>query len=159
MSAPSRVARIWAGRSLADPGTVMSKHDGVLSSVWGGCVRSCDGAGPSPAASPQGSRMRFLDTMSMHMAISGLSSFQRSLWMAAKQGKHKARHPTQRSQKSQSKASGPAVRTHCRGLRAGCLGPLYQPSCLALGQADLCPLLWPLRSHLGTGWTSAVSIT
>lgn len=59
--------------------------------------------------------MRFLDTMSMHMAISGLSSFQRSLWMAAKQGKHKAQHPTQRSQKSQRKASGPAVRTHCRG--------------------------------------------
>lgn len=84
--------------------------------------------------------MRFLDTMSMHMAISGLSSFQRSLWMAAKQGKHKAQHPTQRSQKSQRKASGPAVRTHCRGWgegRAGCLGPLYKPACLALGQADL----------------------
>lgn len=60
--------------------------------------------------------MRFLDTMSMHMAISGLSSFQRSLWMAAKQGKHKARHPTQRSQKSQSKTNGPAVRAHCRGV-------------------------------------------
>eukprot|EP00069_Balaena_mysticetus_P001737 bmy_15707T0 len=57
----------------------------------------------------RGSRMRFLDTMSMHMAISGLSSFQRSLWMAAKQGKHKARHPTQRGQKSQSKANGPAI--------------------------------------------------
>lgn len=57
--------------------------------------------------------MRFLDTMSMHMAISGLSSFQRSLWMAAKQGKRKARHPTQRGQKSQSKANGPAVRAHC----------------------------------------------
>uniref|UniRef100_A0A8C4M8Z2 DNA polymerase subunit gamma-1 n=1 Tax=Equus asinus asinus TaxID=83772 RepID=A0A8C4M8Z2_EQUAS len=57
----------------------------------------------------QGSRMRFLDTMSMHMAISGLSSFQRSLWIAAKQGKHKARHPTQRGQKPQSKASGPAI--------------------------------------------------
>ncbi|XP_055412795.1 DNA polymerase subunit gamma-1 isoform X1 [Bubalus kerabau] len=54
----------------------------------------------------QGSHMRFLDTMSMHMAISGLSSFQRSLWMAAKQGKHKARPPTQRGQKSQSKANG-----------------------------------------------------
>ncbi|XP_060015099.1 DNA polymerase subunit gamma-1 isoform X4 [Lagenorhynchus albirostris] len=53
--------------------------------------------------------MRFLDTMSMHMAISGLSSFQRSLWMAAKQGKRKARHPTQRGQKSQSKANGPAI--------------------------------------------------
>ncbi|XP_019495635.1 PREDICTED: DNA polymerase subunit gamma-1 [Hipposideros armiger] len=57
----------------------------------------------------QGSRMRFLDTMSMHMAISGLSSFQRSLWMAAKQGKHKAQHPTQRSQKSQRKTNGPAI--------------------------------------------------
>uniref|UniRef100_A0A452TM59 DNA polymerase subunit gamma-1 n=1 Tax=Ursus maritimus TaxID=29073 RepID=A0A452TM59_URSMA len=57
----------------------------------------------------QGSRMRFLDTMSMHMAISGLSGFQRSLWMAAKQGKRKARHPTQRGQKSPQKASGPVV--------------------------------------------------
>ncbi|XP_047394634.1 DNA polymerase subunit gamma-1 isoform X3 [Sciurus carolinensis] len=57
----------------------------------------------------QGSRMRFLDTMSMHMAISGLSSFQRSLWVAARQGKHKARHPTQRGQKSQSKANGPVI--------------------------------------------------
>lgn len=55
----------------------------------------------------QGSRMRFLDTMSMHMAISGLSSFQRSLWMAAKQGKRKTGHPTHRGQKSQRKqASG-----------------------------------------------------
>lgn len=54
--------------------------------------------------------MRFLDTMSMHMAISGLSSFQRSLWMAAKQGKHKARPPAQRGPKSQSRANGPMVR-------------------------------------------------
>ncbi|XP_064425971.1 DNA polymerase subunit gamma-1 isoform X4 [Mirounga angustirostris] len=57
----------------------------------------------------QGSRMRFLDTMSMHMAISGLSGFQRSLWMAAKQGKRKARHPTQRGQKSPRKANGPVI--------------------------------------------------
>ncbi|CAO2614141.1 DNA polymerase subunit gamma-1 [Lemmus lemmus] len=57
----------------------------------------------------QGSRMRFLDTMSMHMAISGLSSFQRSLWMAAKQGKHKTRQPTHRSQRSQRKAGGPEI--------------------------------------------------
>lgn len=53
--------------------------------------------------------MRFLDTMSMHMAISGLSSFQRSLWMGAKQGKHKTQHPTKRGQKSQRRAGGPAV--------------------------------------------------
>ncbi|XP_058283099.1 DNA polymerase subunit gamma-1 isoform X5 [Hylobates moloch] len=58
----------------------------------------------------QGSRMRFLDTMSMHMAISGLSSFQRSLWIAAKQGKHKVQHPTKQGQKSQRKARrGPAI--------------------------------------------------
>ncbi|XP_004370680.1 DNA polymerase subunit gamma-1 [Trichechus manatus latirostris] len=57
----------------------------------------------------QGSCMRFLDTMSMHMAISGLSGFQRSLWMAAKQGKHKAQHLTQKVQKSQNKARGPAI--------------------------------------------------
>ncbi|KAK1160831.1 DNA polymerase subunit gamma-1 [Acipenser oxyrinchus oxyrinchus] len=35
----------------------------------------------------KGSNMRFLDTMSMHMAISGLTGFQRSLWMASKHGK------------------------------------------------------------------------
>ncbi|KAL4670960.1 hypothetical protein H8959_003669 [Pygathrix nigripes] len=58
----------------------------------------------------QGSHMRFLDTMSMHMAISGLSSFQRSLWIAAKQGKHKAQGPTKQGQKSQRKARrGPAI--------------------------------------------------
>ncbi|XP_066211099.1 DNA polymerase subunit gamma-1 isoform X1 [Saccopteryx leptura] len=55
----------------------------------------------------QGSRLRFLDTMSMHMAISGLSSFQRGLWMAAKKGKHKVRQVTPRGQKSQKKARGP----------------------------------------------------
>lgn len=48
--------------------------------------------------------MRFLDTMSMHMAISGLSSFQRSLWMAAKQGKHKARPPAQRARRAEPTA-------------------------------------------------------
>lgn len=57
----------------------------------------------------QGSHMRFLDTMSMHMAISGLSSFQRTLWMAAKQGRHKAQLSAQRAQKSQRKASGPVI--------------------------------------------------
>ncbi|XP_055479099.1 DNA polymerase subunit gamma-1 isoform X2 [Psammomys obesus] len=58
----------------------------------------------------QGSRMRFLDTMSMHMAISGLSSFQRSLWMAAKkQGKRKTQRPAQRGHKFQRKGSSPAI--------------------------------------------------
>ncbi|XP_028679587.1 DNA polymerase subunit gamma-1 [Erpetoichthys calabaricus] len=35
----------------------------------------------------KGSKMRFLDTLSMHMVISGLTGFQRSLWMANKHGK------------------------------------------------------------------------
>lgn len=121
-------------------------------------------SGPSHSLSrPQGSRMRFLDTMSMHMAISGLSGFQRSLWMAAKQGKRKARHPTQRGQKSHSKASGPVV-SALREASAGHSGPAQQPASVSLGQADLLyPLLRPPpippRSHPGTGWTSAVSIT
>ncbi|XP_061077488.1 DNA polymerase subunit gamma-1 [Conger conger] len=37
----------------------------------------------------KGSKMRFLDTMSMHMAISGLTGFQRSLWLARKHGKRR----------------------------------------------------------------------
>ncbi|XP_051062543.1 DNA polymerase subunit gamma-1 isoform X2 [Phodopus roborovskii] len=57
----------------------------------------------------QGSRMRFLDTMSMHMAISGLSSFQRSLWMATKQGKQKIRPPTDQGQRPQRKANRPEI--------------------------------------------------
>lgn len=38
---------------------------------------------------PQGSKARFLDTMSLHMAISGLTGFQRTLWMANKHGKRR----------------------------------------------------------------------
>jgi len=34
----------------------------------------------------QGSRTRFLDTMSLHIAISGLTSLQRILYMAKKAG-------------------------------------------------------------------------
>ncbi|XP_030646038.1 DNA polymerase subunit gamma-1 [Chanos chanos] len=37
----------------------------------------------------KGSKVRFLDTMSLHMAISGLTGFQRSLWMASKHGKRR----------------------------------------------------------------------
>ncbi|XP_043838904.1 DNA polymerase subunit gamma-1 isoform X1 [Dromiciops gliroides] len=58
----------------------------------------------------QGSRMRFLDTLSMHMAISGLSSFQRSLWMAAKQGKQKGHQQVQKHiKKTQSQVKGPLI--------------------------------------------------
>ncbi|XP_068169583.1 DNA polymerase subunit gamma-1 [Antennarius striatus] len=37
----------------------------------------------------KGSKVRFMDTMSLHMAISGLTGFQRTLWMASKLGKKK----------------------------------------------------------------------
>ncbi|XP_038670782.1 DNA polymerase subunit gamma-1 [Scyliorhinus canicula] len=37
----------------------------------------------------KGTGLRFLDTMSLHMAISGLTGFQRSLWMASKKGKRR----------------------------------------------------------------------
>lgn len=76
--------------------------------------------------------MRFLDTMSMHMAISGLSSFQRSLWMAAKQGKRKTGHPTHRGQKSQRKqASGLEVRVHLGPPPKACLGSGHWATCWA----------------------------
>ncbi|XP_068814260.1 DNA polymerase subunit gamma-1 [Struthio camelus] len=58
----------------------------------------------------QGSRVRFLDTMSMHMAISGLTGFQRSLWMAAKHGKRKGlQQVKQHMKKTRSKSEGPAI--------------------------------------------------
>ncbi|NWX46338.1 DPOG1 polymerase, partial [Steatornis caripensis] len=58
----------------------------------------------------QGSRVRFLDTMSMHMAISGLTGFQRSLWMAAKHGKRKGlQQVKEHIKKTRSKTEGPAV--------------------------------------------------
>ncbi|NXF84642.1 DPOG1 polymerase, partial [Eubucco bourcierii] len=58
----------------------------------------------------QGSRMRFLDTMSMHMAISGLTGFQRSLWMAAKHGKRKGlQQVKEHMKKTHSRMEGPTI--------------------------------------------------
>ncbi|XP_067999513.1 DNA polymerase subunit gamma-1 [Melanerpes formicivorus] len=58
----------------------------------------------------QGSRVRFLDTMSMHMAISGLTGFQRSLWMAAKHGKRRGMQQVkEHMKKTCSKTEGPAI--------------------------------------------------
>ncbi|XP_035520761.1 DNA polymerase subunit gamma-1 [Morone saxatilis] len=37
----------------------------------------------------KGPKVRFMDTMSLHMAISGLTGFQRTLWMANKMGKRR----------------------------------------------------------------------
>ncbi|KAG8440657.1 hypothetical protein GDO86_006413 [Hymenochirus boettgeri] len=54
--------------------------------------------------------MRFMDTMSMHMAISGLTGFQRSLWMASKYGKKKGlQEVKQHIKKTRSKVDGPAI--------------------------------------------------
>uniref|UniRef100_A0ACB8E6C4 Uncharacterized protein n=2 Tax=Sphaerodactylus townsendi TaxID=933632 RepID=A0ACB8E6C4_9SAUR len=48
--------------------------------------------------------------MSMHMAISGLSGFQRSLWMAAKHGKRKGQQQVQEHiKKMRSKTDGPGI--------------------------------------------------
>ncbi|KAM4677002.1 DNA polymerase subunit gamma-1 [Discoglossus pictus] len=58
----------------------------------------------------KGSKMRFMDTMSMHMAISGLTGFQRSLWMASKFGKKRGLHEVkQHIKKTRSKPDGPAI--------------------------------------------------
>lgn len=63
-----------------------------------------------PTGTSQGSRVRFLDTMSMHMAISGLTGFQRSLWMAAKHGKRKGMQQVkEHMKKTRSQMEGPAV--------------------------------------------------
>ncbi|XP_069480412.1 DNA polymerase subunit gamma-1 [Ambystoma mexicanum] len=58
----------------------------------------------------KGSKMRFLDTMSMHMAISGLTGFQRSLWMASKHGKRKGlQEVKQHMKKTRRSSDGPAI--------------------------------------------------
>lgn len=61
-------------------------------------------------AHAQGSKMRFLDTMSLHMAISGLTGFQRSLWMASRYGKRERLHEVkQHMKKLGRRPEGPAV--------------------------------------------------
>lgn len=80
--------------------------------------------------------MRFLDTMSMHMAISGLTGFQRSLWMAAKHGKRKGLQQVKEHMKrTRSKAEGPAVSAaelwQCCGCRVPC-APVAGPFAPAL---------------------------
>ena len=107
----------------------------------------CGGPGrwPSAAACPQGSLSRFLDTLSMHMAILGLSSFQRSLCMAAKQGKRKAQHDTQRAQKPRSKANGPVV----SALREAWDPPVSPPFWLGAAQINRAPCPGPSGLLLG----------
>ncbi|XP_042198873.1 DNA polymerase subunit gamma-1 [Callorhinchus milii] len=58
----------------------------------------------------KGTRLRFLDTLSLHMAIAGLTGFQRSLWMASKQGKRRGlQQVKQHVQRTNSQAKKPGV--------------------------------------------------
>ncbi|KAK2834378.1 hypothetical protein Q7C36_015079 [Tachysurus vachellii] len=58
----------------------------------------------------KGSKMRFLDTMSLHMAISGLTGFQRTLWMASRFGKRQGLHEVkQHMKKLGRRPEGPAI--------------------------------------------------
>ncbi|KAM4573782.1 DNA polymerase subunit gamma-1 [Odontesthes bonariensis] len=59
----------------------------------------------------KGSKVRFMDTMSLHMAISGLTGFQRTLWMANKLGKKRGlqevkEHVKKAGQKKQGQTIG-----------------------------------------------------
>ncbi|XP_020496500.1 DNA polymerase subunit gamma-1 [Labrus bergylta] len=58
----------------------------------------------------KGSKVRFMDTMSLHMAISGLTGFQRVLWMANKLGKRKGlQEVKQHIRKAGQKREGPMI--------------------------------------------------
>lgn len=61
-------------------------------------------------SSLKGSKMRFLDTMSLHMAISGLTGFQRTLWMANKHGKRRGLQEVKEHMKKMGqRRDGPVV--------------------------------------------------
>ncbi|KAL2094145.1 hypothetical protein ACEWY4_011457 [Coilia grayii] len=62
----------------------------------------------------EGSKVRFLDTMSLHMAISGLTGFQRSLWMASKYGKRRGLQEVREHMKKMGRQS--------EGLKIGSWG-------------------------------------
>lgn len=58
----------------------------------------------------KGSKVRFMDTMSLHMAISGLTGFQRTLWMANKRGKKRGlQEVKEHIRKTGQKREGPMV--------------------------------------------------
>ncbi|KAJ7409414.1 DNA polymerase subunit gamma-1 [Willisornis vidua] len=85
----------------------------------------------------QGSLMRFLDTMSMHMAISGLTGFQRSLWMAAKHGKRKGMQQVkEHMKKTRSKTEGPAI-TSWDWVHVGSINNLADVHALYVGGEPL----------------------
>ncbi|KAL4005952.1 hypothetical protein ACER0C_005665 [Sarotherodon galilaeus] len=58
----------------------------------------------------KGSKVRFMDTMSLHMAISGLTGFQRTLWMASKLGKKRGlQEVKEHIKKAGKKHEGPMI--------------------------------------------------
>ncbi|KAK2842090.1 hypothetical protein Q5P01_012290 [Channa striata] len=58
----------------------------------------------------KGTKVRFLDTMSLHMAISGLTGFQRTLWMANKLGKRRGLQDVKEHiKKTRQKRDGPMI--------------------------------------------------
>ncbi|XP_011605608.2 DNA polymerase subunit gamma-1 isoform X1 [Takifugu rubripes] len=58
----------------------------------------------------KGSKVRFMDTMSLHMAISGLTGFQRTLWMANKMGKKRGlQEVKEHIKKTGQKRQGPMI--------------------------------------------------
>lgn len=58
----------------------------------------------------KGSKARFMDTMSLHMAISGLTGFQRVLWMASKLGKNMGLQDVKEHiRKTEKKRDGPMI--------------------------------------------------
>lgn len=58
----------------------------------------------------KGSKARFMDTMSLHMAISGLTGFQRTLWMASKRGKNRGlQEVKEHIKKTQQKKEGTMI--------------------------------------------------
>ncbi|XP_035800369.2 DNA polymerase subunit gamma-1 isoform X1 [Amphiprion ocellaris] len=58
----------------------------------------------------KGTKARFMDTMSLHMAISGLTGFQRTLWMASKMGKKRGlQEVKEHMKKAGRKKEGPMI--------------------------------------------------
>ncbi|XP_023262441.1 DNA polymerase subunit gamma-1 isoform X1 [Seriola lalandi dorsalis] len=58
----------------------------------------------------KGSKVRFMDTMSLHMSISGLTGFQRTLWMASKLGKRRGlQEVKEHIKKAGQKREGPMI--------------------------------------------------
>lgn len=58
----------------------------------------------------KGSKTRFLDTMSLHMAISGLTGFQRTLWMASRHGKRRGlQEVKEHMKKAGRRKEGPSI--------------------------------------------------